>query len=113
MLPTPAIVGYNLTSSAVPLAKPKYLHAHADVHFDETSIVVHDNQSAVVTIAFHPPNVKLENEHAIYGGYIEVRSQNEDDDEPAVRVPYMGAQGAQRDLAILDRNVSVNEGVQS
>lgn len=106
--------GYNFTSSAVPLAKPKYLHAHADVHFDETSIVVHGNESAIVTIAFHPPNVKPENEHAIYGGYIEIRPQNEHDDddgEPAVRVPYMGAQGAQRDLDILDRNVSVNDGV--
>lgn len=97
--------GYNFTSSAVPLARPKYLHAHADVHFHETSIVVDGNQSAVATIAFHPPDTKPENEHAIYGGYIEIRSQNDEDDVP-VHVPYIGAQGAQRDLAILDRNVS-------
>lgn len=100
-----AMEGYNFTSSAVPLARPKYLHAHANVHFHETSIVVDGNQSAVATIAFHPPDIKPENEHAIYGGYIEIRSQNDEDDVP-VHVPYIGAQGTQRDLAILDRNVS-------
>ena len=93
--------GFNLHSSAVPVTAPNYKNTHASVTFDQTEFVIKGHQEISVNVYFDPPQENI-TDHMLYGGYIELLSNNS---ASSSRVPYFGSLGNQYDLPIFDVSV--------
>ncbi|KAG2222301.1 hypothetical protein INT45_006980 [Circinella minor] len=97
-LPATSIEGFNLHPSAVPVTAPNYKNTHASVTFDQTKFIIEGNKKISVNVYFDPPQENI-TEHMLYGGYIELSSNNS---ASSSRVPYFGSLGNQYDLPIFD-----------
>lgn len=90
--------GYDLENTVVPTAKPRRVVANATVAFESQVIEVDPNETVRVQVRFSPPKIaNPEDQHVIYGGYIQLHFGKEE-----IHIPYFGSLDRQRDLPIFD-----------
>lgn len=97
--------GYGMNSSNVTPTEPVSLYGgHQDsvatVEFSHTKLVVPAAQSVQVRVRIQPPTKFKSESHAIYGGYLRIRNEQ----DQVATVPYIGMKGNMVDLPILDRS---------
>ncbi|KAI8147305.1 peptidase S8/S53 domain-containing protein [Fennellomyces sp. T-0311] len=99
-----SISPFNASGDYSMAAPPIYGSSSAKLRFSRKNIKVSPGKSVDVTISVIPPKTDPDL-HIIYGGYVEFKSQL--DDQKDITVPYMGLVGNQRDIPIFAKDTPI------
>lgn len=100
------IAPYNQTGSMYnSLNQPSVnQEAPSTIQFSTSELHLNPGESQVVTVTVTPPSADPQN-HIMYGGFIQFNPLNQTSTHKAIRVPYIGVTGSQRDLAIFKEGI--------
>lgn len=91
---------YKAFTPVQPIGLYSQNNSVATLNFSESTIVVPAGKSVEVRVQVQPPTDTFsEDSHALYGGFISVKSENTE-----ASIPYIGMIGNMKDLPILDRS---------